>query len=170
MQDSGTAILHASAQAREILVGLAATRFGVAANQLKTREGTVVAPDGRHLPYGDLVKDNVLHVEAQPPSATKLKQPQDFRTMGQSLPRVDIPAKVTGLPAYVQDMRLEGMVHARVVRPRRAERDLPWAMGGARAWPAPAAHLAQIVAQLLLDAWFSVVSLPAHLMPPCDIG
>jgi len=37
--------------------------------------------------------------------------------MGQSVPRVDIPAKVTGGAAYVQDMRLPGMVHARVVRP-----------------------------------------------------
>ena len=37
--------------------------------------------------------------------------------MGQPVPRVDIPAKVTGGAAYVQDMRLPGMVHARVVRP-----------------------------------------------------
>ena len=37
--------------------------------------------------------------------------------MGQSVPRVDIPAKVTGGAAYVQDLRLPGMLHARVVRP-----------------------------------------------------
>src|SRR5260370_11840712 len=37
--------------------------------------------------------------------------------MGKAVPRVDIPAKVTGGAAYVQDMRLSGMVHARVVRP-----------------------------------------------------
>ena len=37
--------------------------------------------------------------------------------MGQPFQRVDIPAKVTGGAAYVQDMRLPGMVHARVVRP-----------------------------------------------------
>jgi CO/xanthine dehydrogenase Mo-binding subunit len=40
-----------------------------------------------------------------------------FKVMGQSVPRVDIPAKVTGGAAYVQDMRLPGMMHARVVRP-----------------------------------------------------
>src|SRR6202012_4405437 len=40
-----------------------------------------------------------------------------FKVMGQPVPRVDIPAKVTGGQAYVQDMRLPGMVHARVVRP-----------------------------------------------------
>ena len=37
--------------------------------------------------------------------------------MGKSVPRVDIPAKVTGGATYVQDLRLPGMVHARVVRP-----------------------------------------------------
>src|SRR6202012_954923 len=40
-----------------------------------------------------------------------------FTLMGKSVPRVDIPAKVTGGAAYVQDLRLPGMVHARMVRP-----------------------------------------------------
>jgi nicotinate dehydrogenase subunit B len=46
-----------------------------------------------------------------------LKDPATFTVMGQPIQRVDIPAKVTGGEAYVQDMRLPGMVHARVVRP-----------------------------------------------------
>jgi len=54
-------------------------------------------------------------VQAQPSS--KLKDPSTLKVMGQSIPRVDIPAKVTGGVAYVQDLRLSGMVHARVVRP-----------------------------------------------------
>jgi len=57
----------------------------------------------------------MLHVQAQPKS--KLKNPATYKVIGQSVPRVDIPAKVTGGAAYVQDMRLPGMVHARVVRP-----------------------------------------------------
>ena len=65
--------------------------------------------------YGDLVAADMLHVQAQPKS--KLKDPSTFKVMGQPMPRVDIPAKVTGGAAYVQDMRLPGMVHARVVRP-----------------------------------------------------
>lgn len=117
LQDSGTAILHASAQARAILIGLAATRLGVAAEQLHTRDGAVIGPDGRSALYRDLVADNVFHVEAQPSSTSKLKAPQDFKVMGRSVARLEIPAKVTGQPAYVQDMRLEGMLHARVVRP-----------------------------------------------------
>lgn len=117
MQDSGTAILHAAAQAREILVGLAATRLGVAVGDLRVEGGAVVAADGRRVSYGELVADNILHVEAQPASASKLKSPQAYTIMGKAVPRVDIPAKVTGQAAYVQDMRPEGVVHARVVLP-----------------------------------------------------
>ena len=58
---------------------------------------------------------NLLHAEAQPTS--KLKDPTFFKVMDKPIQRVDIPAKVTGGAAYVQDMRLPGMLHARVVRP-----------------------------------------------------
>ncbi|VIO67178.1 Nicotinate dehydrogenase subunit B [Bradyrhizobium ivorense] len=115
MQDSGTAILHAAAQARGLLVAEAARRLELPAETLRTENAAVLAPDGRRLSYGELVAADVLHVQAQPTSP--LKDPQTFKVMGQPLPRVDIPAKVTGGAAYVQDMRLPGMVHARVVRP-----------------------------------------------------
>jgi CO/xanthine dehydrogenase Mo-binding subunit len=115
MQDSGTAIMNAAAQARAILVAEAAQRLGVAADQLKTAQGVVTAPDGRQIKYGKLVADALLHVEAQPQSP--LKDPRAFTLMGKSVPRIDIPAKVTGGQAYVQDFRPPGMVHARVVRP-----------------------------------------------------
>ena len=115
MQNSGTAILNAAAQVREILVAEAARRFDLPDENLRTENGAVIAPDGRRLAYGDLVAADMLHVQAQPKS--KLKDPSTFKVMGQPIPRVDIPAKVTGGAAYVQDMRLPGMVHARVVRP-----------------------------------------------------
>ncbi|MCP1840079.1 nicotinate dehydrogenase subunit B [Bradyrhizobium sp. USDA 4524] len=115
MQDSGTAILHAAAQARALLVSEAAKRFGLPPDGLRTENAAVVAPDGRRLGYGELVAADMLHVQAQPTSS--LKDPASFKVMGEPVPRVDIPAKVTGGAAYVQDMRLPGMVHARVVRP-----------------------------------------------------
>jgi len=115
MQDSGTAIQNAAAQARAILVEEAAKRLDLPAENLRTENGAVIAPDGRKLSYGELVAADRLHVQAQPSS--KLKDPAAFKVMGQSIPRVDIPAKVTGGVAYVQDLRLPGMVHARVVRP-----------------------------------------------------
>jgi nicotinate dehydrogenase subunit B len=115
MQDSGTAIQHAAAQVRALLVAEAARRLDLPAENLRTANGAVISPDGQRLGYGDLVAGDMLHVQAQPTS--KLKDPARYEVMGQPLPRVDIPAKVTGGAAYVQDMRLPGMVHARIVRP-----------------------------------------------------
>ena len=115
MQDSGTAILHAAAQVRELLVAEAARRLNLAVENFRTESGAVIASDGQRFGYGDLVAGDMLHVQARAKSA--LKDPATYKVMGQPVPRVDIPAKVTGGEAYVQDMRLPGMVHARVVRP-----------------------------------------------------
>ena len=117
IQNSGTAIRHAAAQVREILIAQAASRWQVAADQLRAENGMIMRADGQSLAYGDLVSDTNLHVEATPQS--RLKPASSFKVMGQPMRRVDIPAKVTGAPVYVQDMRLPGMVHARVVRPPR---------------------------------------------------
>jgi CO/xanthine dehydrogenase Mo-binding subunit len=115
MQDSGTAIQNAAAQVRALLLAEAARRFELPEENLRTENAAVIASDGRKLSYGELVAGDMLHVQAQPTS--KLKDPATFKVMGQPVPRVDIPAKVTGGAAYVQDMRLPGMVHARIVRP-----------------------------------------------------
>ena len=115
MQDSGTAIMHAAAQVREILVARAAQRFATAADRLRVENGVVLAADGRRIAFGELVEPEFTRVRAEPQS--KLRDPQSYTVMGKSLARVDIPAKVTGGVAYVQDLRLPGMVHARVVRP-----------------------------------------------------
>jgi CO/xanthine dehydrogenase Mo-binding subunit len=115
LQDSGTAVRNAAAQVREILLGKAAERFALDNNRLRVARGIITAEDGRSLTYGQLVEGNNLHIEAQPTSA--LTPPGRFTQMGRPLPRIDIPAKVTGGAAYIQDMRLPGMVHARVARP-----------------------------------------------------
>jgi nicotinate dehydrogenase subunit B len=115
MSDSGTAILHAAAQVRELLIGLAATKLGVDATTLKAEGGRIVANDGRSAGYGDIVAGDVLHIEAQPQS--KRKDPTTFSIVGQSVARVDIPAKVTGGEAYIQDMRMPDTVHARIIVP-----------------------------------------------------
>jgi len=115
IKDSGTAIMNAAAQVREILIARAAERLGVAADRLKAQEGAVVADDGRRLGFGELVVDGLTKVRAD--GQSKLKDPAAYSIIGKSMSRVDIPAKVTGGAAYVQDLRLPGMVHARVVRP-----------------------------------------------------
>jgi nicotinate dehydrogenase subunit B len=115
MQDSGTAVQNAAAQVRALLVAEAARRLELPPENLRTDNGAVIAPDGRQLSYGDLVATDMLHVQAEP--ASKLKDPAAYEVIGRPVPRVDIPAKVTGGAAYVQDIRLPGMVHARIVRP-----------------------------------------------------
>ncbi|TKT69582.1 molybdopterin cofactor-binding domain-containing protein [Aquamicrobium sp. LC103] len=115
IQNSGTAIRYAAAQVRQILLGQASERLGVPAEQLRAEGGRVLGPGGASLGYGELVAENLLHVNADP--ATVLKAPDTYRVIGKPFARVDIPAKVTGGEAYVQDMRLPDMVHARVVRP-----------------------------------------------------
>jgi CO/xanthine dehydrogenase Mo-binding subunit len=115
MKDSGTAIQNAAAQARELLIAEAARRLNQPVENFRTENGAVIAPDGQRFGYGDLVAGDMLHVQAQAKST--LKDPAAYKVVGQPLSRVDIPAKVTGGAAYVQDMRLPGMVHARVVRP-----------------------------------------------------
>jgi CO/xanthine dehydrogenase Mo-binding subunit len=115
MQDSGTAIMHAAAQVREILLARAALRLDLAPERLRAEDGMVVADDGRRVGFGALVTEGLTRVYAQPQS--KLKDPRTYTVIGRPLPRVDLPAKVSGGLAYVQDLRLPGMVHARIVRP-----------------------------------------------------
>ena len=115
MQESATAIRHAAAQARELLIEAAAKRFAVPLEELTARDGAVIHGDGRSASYRELGSADLLHVAAQ--SRSKLKEPGSYRVIGRPMPRVDIPAKVFGGVAYVQDLRLPGMVHARVVRP-----------------------------------------------------
>src|SRR5215831_11962119 len=115
MQDSGTAIRYAAAQARSLLIDAAAARLSVPREQLKAQDGAVVATDGRRLGFGALVKDELLQVTAD--GRADLTDAAHYRVIGRPVQRVDIPAKVTGGAAYVHDLRLPGMVHARVVRP-----------------------------------------------------
>lgn len=114
MQDSGTAVRNAAAQVRELLIAAAATKFSVAAETLRAENGQIIGGP-QAATYGSLVAGQMLHVEAQPES--KLTETGQFQVMGKPLGRVDIPGKVTGGVAYVQDLRLDGMLHGRVVRP-----------------------------------------------------
>ena len=115
MQDSGTAIRNAAAQVRDLLIGLAAAQWQVPTAGLFVEGGAVIAADGRSISYGKLVADQNLHIQAQPQPVLVPVAKQ--RLIGLSLPRIDIPAKVTGGAAYVQDMRLPDMAHGRVLLP-----------------------------------------------------
>ena len=114
MQDSGTAIANAAANVRHLLGAAAAQRWGVPADSVFTRAGTVRAPDGRSIAYGELVAGLDLHVAARPDVPLKPIKSRHF--IGTDAHRIDIPAKLTGGRAYVHDLTLPNMLHARVIR------------------------------------------------------
>ncbi|RBH58935.1 MULTISPECIES: molybdopterin cofactor-binding domain-containing protein [Pseudomonas] len=115
--DSGTALFNAAAQVRQLLVESAARRWRVEPDGLVTRDALIQGPDGQRMSYFEAVGGVDLHRHALPKSPAKA--PGEFSLIGHSLPRLDIPAKVSGGAAFVQDMRLPGMLHARLIRPPR---------------------------------------------------
>jgi nicotinate dehydrogenase subunit B len=117
IENSGTALRMAAAEVRGMLIDLAAKRLAVAADQLNVSDGIVAASDGRKVGYGELVAGLDLSREAT--AKTPPKPAASHKIVGKSIARFDIPAKVTGGAAYVQDLRLPGMLHGRVVRPPR---------------------------------------------------
>lgn len=120
--DSGTALFNAAAQVRQMLMESAARHWGVDVASLKTGDAMITAPSGARMSYAEAVAGVDLHQYAKAKSPDL--PPQQFKLIGHAIPRLDIPAKVTGGAAFVQDMRLPGMVHARVIRPPRPGSEL----------------------------------------------
>ena len=117
IENSGTALRMAAAEVRGMLIDLAAKRLALAADQLSVSDGIIAAPDGRKVGYGELVANLDLGREAN--AKTPPKPAASHKLVGKPIARFDIPAKVTGGAAYVQDLRFPGMLHGRVVRPPR---------------------------------------------------
>lgn len=112
--NGGTALRVASAQARQLLLDNAAARLGAVASDLTVEDGIVSAGSGRSVSYWELLSDGRFDAEIDGQATPK---PHDEYTyVGTSQPRVDLPAKFTGQPAYIQDIRLPDMLHARIVR------------------------------------------------------
>ena len=107
----------AAAEARAVLIALAAEQLGVPTDQLRTRAGVVelAADPSRRIPYGQLTQGRKIerHVTATP----NLKKPSEFKLVGKPLLRRDSRAKVTGKAQYAGDIRLPDMLYARIVRP-----------------------------------------------------
>lgn len=102
----------AGAVAREMLKEAAAQKFGVAAASLKTSDGVITDPkSGKVLTYGEVALDAAKLV---PPSDVALKPRSDWTLLGKSLPRKDMPAKVTGAPIFGIDVDLPEMLYATV--------------------------------------------------------
>jgi isoquinoline 1-oxidoreductase beta subunit len=105
---------RAGAAAREMLITAAAQTWGVDRATCQARAGVVLhAASGRKLVYGALVEAaSRIAIPSDPP----LKDPKDFRILGQRVKRLDGPRIVTGAAGYGLDVRVPGMLFATIVR------------------------------------------------------
>jgi CO/xanthine dehydrogenase Mo-binding subunit len=125
IQVDGWPMRRVAAEARRVLLELAASRFGVSVEQLAVSAGviTVAADPSRRATYGELIggrRFNVTLTGDNINAATgvaKVKAVQDLKLVGQSFERYDIPPKVDGSLQWAVDVKLPGMLHARNVKP-----------------------------------------------------
>ena len=113
----GAQLRRAAAEARQAMLELAAAKLSVPAAQLTMSDGVVsVTGDGsKRATFGALIGGGKF--ERAVSGRAPMKATSEFKVVGKPVPRVEIPAKMTGKHMYVHDVRLPGMVHARVVRP-----------------------------------------------------
>jgi nicotinate dehydrogenase subunit B len=122
---------NAAASARFLLIQLAARRLGAEPDRLQVKNGIVSlkSDPSKGVSYGVLAGGGdlndalrvsgsgfALNVEGK----GKPKDPASYSIVGQSVPRADIAAKMFGRSPYAGDVRVEGMLHGRVVRPSSA--------------------------------------------------
>lgn len=117
IRNGGYSLRHASAEAHRALLEMASDRLDAAPDELVVRDGVISVSHhpSRTISYAELIggkRFNRKITEKAP-----LKNPKDYTVVGKPVPRVDIPKKFTGAPSFVQDMRLPGMQHGRVIRP-----------------------------------------------------
>jgi nicotinate dehydrogenase subunit B len=116
LQNGGGTLRQAAASARQALLSEAAGRLQVNVADLMVSDGIISTLQGdRKVSYSALVDGAPLKVKLDPKAP--LKAYLDHKIVGKSIPRVDIPAKVTGQFLYMHDFKLPGMLHARMIRP-----------------------------------------------------
>ncbi len=101
----------AGAVARQLLLAAAAKQTGVAVSALRTQDGEVITPNGDRIPYRTL---GAAAAQMRAPSHVTLKDPTEWRLLGQPMQRLDIAEKSTGVTKYGIDLRFPGMVYATV--------------------------------------------------------
>jgi len=110
------AIRTAAAEARAALLAMAAKRLDAPVESLSVSKGVVSSRHGNRVTYGELVGDRRFDLAFT--GKAPLKPVTDYKLVGARPVRNDIPDKVGGKYVYLQHVRLPGMLHGRVVRPR----------------------------------------------------
>jgi nicotinate dehydrogenase subunit B len=113
----GPALRDAAAEARAVLVELAAEHLDVPVSQLATKEGIIFdkRQEKNQVSYAQLAKGKKIarHLKTKP----TLKSPSEFSVMGKPASRIDSSEKVTGKAQFAGDIRLPDMLYARILRP-----------------------------------------------------
>jgi nicotinate dehydrogenase subunit B len=115
IQITAVPLRKAAAQARHFLLARAADRLELPESELKIEDGLIRGRDNRSISFGEIIAGTTVRLELA--DDVPVKPVDSYRIVGQSMPRVDIPAKATGEMLYVHDVRVPGMLHGRVVRP-----------------------------------------------------
>jgi CO/xanthine dehydrogenase Mo-binding subunit len=117
INSSGGALRNAAALAHRILLEMAAGRLDARPEQLTVQAGLIsLAGDPeRKVSYAELMGGKPF--ERDVTGDVPLKDTKAYTIVGSSTPRQDIPGKVAGRPSFIQDLRLPGMLHGRLVRP-----------------------------------------------------
>ena len=117
IHSSGTTLRHAAAEARRAMLKMASEMLDANLEELSIQNGviTVAQDPERAVTYADLMGGKLFQLQVT--DQAPLKPPESYRIVGTSTPRQDLPRKVIGGPSFIQDLKVPGMVHARVVRP-----------------------------------------------------
>jgi len=114
IRDSQGYVRKAGAAAREMLVAAAAQEWGVPASECSVAKGVIThQATGRTTTFGKVA---VAASKLEAPKEPKLKDPKDWKIIGTSPARFDIPEKTTGKQVYAADVRLPGLLHASVAQ------------------------------------------------------
>lgn len=114
IKNSFTQYRELGARTRAMLVQAAAARWGVDATSLRTEQGVVMGAGGRRASYGELAE---AAMALPVPESVILKDPKQFRLIGQPTTRLDAAAKSSGQQSFGIDVRRPGQLTALIARP-----------------------------------------------------
>jgi CO/xanthine dehydrogenase Mo-binding subunit len=132
VQRGGVTLRFAAAEARRLLLAQASQRLGVPVDRLTVRDGvvSVIGEPQRAIAYGDLIGGRYFHHKLEwnkqygntllAKGEAKPKSPSGYKIVGRSIPQRVVADKVFGRLRYVTEVKVDGMVHARVIRPPAA--------------------------------------------------
>jgi nicotinate dehydrogenase subunit B len=129
IQNGGKQMRMAAAEARRVLVEMAAGLLSVPADKLVVNDGVVSAADdkSKQISYGQMIGGKYFNVQLEwnkqygnalyAPGKAQPKKPSEHKIVGQPIKREDVAPKVFAQEDFVTDVKVPGMVHARMIRP-----------------------------------------------------